>query len=101
MHSSTRRVIFLALPFLLSSAGSGLCAQSAGGSGTIQGTVVDSSGAVAPGAAVSIENPVSGHARTIQTGSAGRYQFINLPFNPYLEFRDDTDSESLGIFSIG
>ena len=85
MYSSVRRVIslFLPFPFLLVWAGPGLYGQSAANSGTIQGTVVDSSGAVVPGATVSLENPVSGLARNVQTDTAGRYQFINLPFNPY------------------
>ncbi len=53
------------------------------GSGTITGIVTDASGAVVPGATVSIENPVSGLSRTAKTDAAGRYQFTNLPLNPY------------------
>jgi hypothetical protein len=60
-----------------------LFAQSAGNSGTIIGTVTDSSGAVIPGAIVTIENPVSGLNRTATTDDAGQYQFTNLPENPY------------------
>ena len=52
-------------------------------SGSISGTVTDPSGAVVPGATVTVENPVSGYLRTAKTDSAGRYQFSNLPFNPY------------------
>ena len=52
-------------------------------SGNIQGTVTDKSGAIIPGAIVTIRNPVSGLSRTVTTDSAGHYQFTNLPFNPY------------------
>jgi hypothetical protein len=60
---------------------SSLCAQSA--AGTITGIVTDASGAVVPGATVTIENPVSGLARFAKTDAAGHYQFNNLPLNPY------------------
>jgi hypothetical protein len=76
-----RRFVFLFFPFLLLSPAASLHAQSA--SGTITGTVNDASGAVVPGATVTIENPVSGLSRTTKTDGAGRYQFNNLPFNPY------------------
>ena len=53
------------------------------GAGNIQGTVTDSSGAIIPGATVTLNNPVSGLSRSTTTDSAGHYQFVNLPFNPY------------------
>ena len=81
MCSFPRRSIFLFLPFLLLSLATTLHAQSS--SGTITGTVNDASGAVVPGATVSIANPVSGLSRTTKTDGAGHYQFNNLPFNPY------------------
>ncbi len=52
-------------------------------SGTVQGTVTDTTGAVIPGAKVTIQNPVSGLSRTTVTDGGGHYQFTNLPFNPY------------------
>jgi hypothetical protein len=81
MCSFPRRFVFVLWPFLLSSLAISLHAQSA--TGTITGTVADASGAVVPGATVTIENPVSGLARTTKTDGAGHYQFTNLPFNPY------------------
>jgi hypothetical protein len=57
--------------------------QAQSNSGSISGAVIDPSAAVVPGATVTIENPVSGYLRTTQTDSSGRYQFSNLPFNPY------------------
>ncbi len=58
-------------------------AQSAGNSGSIDGTVVDSTGAVVPKATVEIRNPVSGFDRSTTTDNSGRFEFTNIPFNPY------------------
>ena len=52
-------------------------------SGSIQGTVTDSSNAIIPGATIELHNPVSGLSRTATSDSSGHYQFSNLPFNPY------------------
>src|ERR1700734_1825940 len=52
-------------------------------SGSVSGTVTDSTGAVIPGATVVISNPVSGLSRTATSDSSGAFQFFNLPFNPY------------------
>ena len=81
MHSSLRRVFmaFLALFFITT----GLWAQTAGNSGTLTGTITDPSGAVVSKAVVTITNPVSGYNRNSTTDSAGRYQFTNIPLNPY------------------
>jgi hypothetical protein len=54
-----------------------------GSSGTINGTVVDPSGAVVPNATVTIHNPVSGLERTTLTDASGNFSFANIPFNPY------------------
>ena len=83
MHTSIRRGIFAAFAIIFSFGIAGLWAQSAGSAGTIYGTVTDSTGAVVPGAAVTVSNPVSGYNRTTTSDSAGHYQFTNLPFNPY------------------
>ena len=60
MHTSMRRGISAIIVLVLALAVSGLLAQSASNSGTIYGTVTDPTGAIVPGAAISIENPVSG-----------------------------------------
>jgi len=60
-----------------------LSAQSSGNSGTVRGTITDPTGAVVPGATVSIHNPVSQYAREVTTDKAGHFQFPNVPFNPY------------------
>ncbi len=83
MHTSMRRVIIatFAICFIFNSPG--LWAQTAGSAGTIYGTVSDTTGAIVPGATVTISNPVSGLTRTATSDEQGRYQFTNLPFNPY------------------
>jgi hypothetical protein len=58
-------------------------AQSGGNSTSVNGTVVDPSGAVVPNAAVEIRNPVSGLVRDAVTDSAGKFTIANVPFNPY------------------
>lgn len=57
--------------------------QSAANSGTIEGTVTDTTGAVIPGAQVTVENPVSRLSRSAVTDATGKYQITNLPFNHY------------------
>jgi hypothetical protein len=81
MRMPTRRIFSFLFVFLFSATFWTLRAQS--NSGSISGAVIDPSAAVVPGATVTIENPVSGYLRTTQTDSSGRYQFSNLPFNPY------------------
>jgi len=76
-------VFRLFLICFLAAAASSSFAQSGGNSGTVSGTVDDGTGAVIPGAKVSIENPVSGYKRTTVTDQTGHYHFSNLPFNPY------------------
>ena len=57
--------------------------SSSGTSGTVRGWVVDPSGAAIVGAAVEIQNPVSHYSRTGVTDSQGKFEFDNVPFNPY------------------
>jgi len=54
-----------------------------GTSGSIAGVVADPSGAVVPGATVTIENPVSQFNRSATTDDSGRFTFQNVPFNHY------------------
>src|SRR6266566_2207714 len=58
-------------------------AQSLGNAGTVQGTVVDPSGAVVAGAQVSLNNPISGYSQTTRSGSDGSFRLTNIPPNPY------------------
>ena len=52
-------------------------------SGTVEGSVVDPTGAVVTGAMVQIRNPISRYQQTTTTDSTGAVRFTNLPFNPY------------------
>ena len=75
------RQIYICLSFWLACALSGF-AQS--NSGTLRGSVVDPSGAVIAGAAVTIENPVSHYSRSANSDTQGKFEFDNLPYNNYL-----------------
>jgi hypothetical protein len=52
-------------------------------SGTVRGSILDSSGGAIKGAAVKIENPVSQYARTAVSDDGGKFQFANVPYNNY------------------
>ena len=76
----TRRfAVLAALSLAVTIAG----AQSVGNSGSINGSVVDPTGAVVPKATVEIRNPVSGFERSTTTDASGKFAFTNVPFNPY------------------
>lgn len=51
--------------------------------GTIRGTVTDESGAVVPGAAISIANPATGLVQNLTTGDTGNYAALYLPAGSY------------------
>ena len=83
MRTYVRGIVVFLCVVLTSIFPQSLLGQTAGNGGTIIGTVTDPTGAVVPGASVTIENPVSGLTRTATTDASGQYQFVNLPFNPY------------------
>jgi hypothetical protein len=60
-----------------------LSAQSLGNAGTIEGTVVDPSGASVPGASITLHNLVSGYAETATSSPTGEFRLTNVPPNPY------------------
>ena len=78
-HKQSLRAVFVAI-FCL---GLGAYGQSGGASTSVDGTVVDSSGAVVPNATVEIQNVVSGFQRTTITDKLGKFSIANVPFNPY------------------
>ena len=82
MHSFHKSWLAAAMVVALMSIGAAH-AQSGGGSGSINGTVLDPSGAVVANATVEIHNPVSGYDRTTTTDNKGNFSFSNVPFNPY------------------
>ncbi len=83
MRTPVRRLVILFSVLLGVVFSVSLNAQTAGSAGTVLGTVTDPSGAVVPGATITIKNPVSQFQRSAQSDSAGHFQFNNLPPNPY------------------
>jgi hypothetical protein len=80
-HSFFRALIALVLGLTAVFAAGAAFGQ--GTAGTVNGTVNDPTGAVVPGATVTIENSVSGYTRTTTADSGGQFRFFNVPFNPY------------------
>jgi hypothetical protein len=72
-------VASLAISFFLATS----LAYGQANSASIGGTVLDPTGAVVPNAAVEIHNPVSHLDRSTTTDISGRFNFPNVPFNPY------------------
>ena len=52
-------------------------------SGTIAGTVSDSSGALVAGASMVLRNPNTGYEQKEKTDTSGAFRFNNVPFNTY------------------
>ena len=48
--------------------------------GTVQGTVADPTGAVIPGARVTLTSAISGYSQSTITDSSGQYKITNVPF---------------------
>jgi len=57
--------------------------QSLGNAGTIEGSVLDPSGAAVAGAGVGLRNPISGYSRAIKSDQNGAFRFSNVPPNQY------------------
>ncbi len=57
--------------------------SSPGGEVSISGTVTDATGAVVPGATVTLANGASGMKQTSVTDGSGHYSFLNLPPHSY------------------
>lgn len=76
-----RRVVLVSLCLLALAAVA--AAQTQITTGVVQGTVVDSSGAVLPGVSAEVRNADTGLLRTLVTDARGRYVFLQLPPGPY------------------
>ena len=70
--------------------------QSLGNAGTIEGTVVDQSGAAIPKAEVRLSNAVSGYTQTTIAASDGSFRLGNIPPNPY---RLEVNASGFGTYS--
>src|ERR1035438_6101630 len=82
MHSFHKKWLAAAIVAAAAMLSVGTAHAQSGGS-SISGTVLDPSGAVVPNASVEIHNVVSGFDRTTTTDSSGKFNFPNVPFNPY------------------
>jgi hypothetical protein len=69
--------------------------QSQSINGTIRGTVMDSTGAVLPGATLTITNLATGFSRQTKSGSDGAYVLPNLPVGAYSVLAENTGFASL------
>src|ERR1700687_3082628 len=78
-----RTLALLAFGLLFFSLTHRVFAQSLGNAGTIEGTVVDPSGASVAHAQVTIHNAISGYNQTTTTATDGSFRFSNIPPNPY------------------
>jgi hypothetical protein len=58
-------------------------AQSGSNSGSVNGTVLDPTGAVVPNTTVEIHNSISHFDRSTTTDKTGNFSIPNVPFNPY------------------
>jgi hypothetical protein len=68
---------------LVLSLGGALSCLAQSNSGTVNGSVLDPSGATIAGAVVTIQNPVSHYNRSSVSDSQGKFEFANVPYNNY------------------
>ncbi len=66
-------------------------------SGTLNGVVKDSTGAVVPNASITLQNSVSGYVKTVTSDGAGRFSFPNLGFDPYQLSASAQELRSTGV----
>lgn len=88
MHTQIKSVTRLASTFatclfLLAICATNVISQSQSTTGTIQGTVSDSTGALVPGANVEIKNLDTNFSRTVTTDDGGRFVSVALPPGNY------------------
>lgn len=79
----SRGVFYSLLAVVLLHLGLGHSPAQSAHSGTISGTVSDETGAVVPGAAIRLENTVSGFSRSVQSDGRGQFQINNIPYASY------------------
>jgi hypothetical protein len=82
-HVKTRLFVLSLIVCGLVFGATGLVLGQSVNSGTVEGTVVDETGAVIVGAKVEIKNPISGYDQVQQTDPTGKFRFTNIPFNNY------------------
>lgn len=82
-HRMRSRLCFFLLRVLVLGAIPLLLAGSAFGQQAVLGTITDSSGAIVPGAQVTLRNSATGIQSTTVTNAAGSYQFPDVPIGVY------------------
>src|SRR5271167_4776957 len=80
MRKSLRCGLFLTLAIALCVASPAFAQKI---TGTIQGVVSDSQGAVVPNAEVTVSNTATGDVRTVTSGTQGTYAVADLPVGIY------------------
>jgi hypothetical protein len=78
-----KRLIALGLYAMMAVLPDRTLAQSLGNAGTVEGVVVDQSGALVSGADIRVSNAISGYSQTAKTASNGSFRLVNIPPNPY------------------
>src|SRR5581483_2425006 len=78
-----RTLVTLAAGLLCLHASGRLFGQSLGNAGTIEGAVLDASGAAIPHAVVALHNPISNYSQATTSGTDGSFRLVNIPPNPY------------------
>ena len=73
-----------------------ILAQSLGNAGTIEGTVVDPSGAVVAKAEITLRNAVTGYSQAAASSSEGSFRLTNIPPNSY---RLEVKASGFSVFS--
>ncbi|MGC9994667.1 MAG: TonB-dependent receptor [Terriglobia bacterium] len=86
-----RRVLYVLVGFVLL-AGSAVWAQD---TATIVGTVTDASGAVIPGAKVTVSNPNRGFVREVASTTSGEYSAARIPIGDFVVTAEATGFEKL------
>jgi hypothetical protein len=81
MKASIAAVLLITL--FLATANAEVVPQNLGATGTLQGTISDSTGAVVPGATVQLTNRVTNYSATVTTDASGLFVFRTVPFNHY------------------
>jgi hypothetical protein len=79
----SKKLAFLPVALFYLCLSSQILAQSLGNAGTVEGTVVDPSGAAIAKATVTLHNPISNYKQEAQTANDGSFRLTNIPPNPY------------------
>src|SRR5438132_4775026 len=82
-YSGSRAVRLALMLLVLLACWSGVLHAQGAGKASILGTVMDSAGAVVPGASVQVKNIATGRVQEVPTDEQGRYTIADLPIGEY------------------